>query len=130
MIFNRLPEFERELKKLTKKWRSLPEDVRKAEVVIRSLYVEIPGFNREEARKNFFTGRRATILKQGSSYEAVKMRLDCTSLDSKDALRLVFTLVNSNETCTLIELFSKTDKAREDNHRLQGFIDSLEEHGQ
>jgi len=125
MIFNRLPEFEKELKRLAKKWRSLSEDVRKAEIVIKSLYVDIPGFNRDEARANLFTGKRAAILKQDSNYEAVKMRLDCTSLGSKDALRLVFTYVYSGETCTLVELFSKTDKAREDSIRLQVYIDSL-----
>jgi len=125
MNFSRQPEFEKEQKKLEKKWRSLPEDLQKAEDVIRSLYIEIPGFNREEARKNLFTGKRAAILKQDSHYEAVKMRLDCASLGSKSALRLIFTYVYNGETCTFIELFSKTDKEREDSQRLQRFIDSL-----
>jgi len=128
MNFKRLPEFEKELKALTKRWPSLPKDLSIAEQVISTLYADQEGVDRTELRKNFFNNKRATILSVKESYEAVKMRIDGASLGSKDCMRLVFVYVYDGVSVVLIEIYSKTDKPCEDAKRLQGFLsDNLTE---
>jgi hypothetical protein len=125
MIFERLPEFDKDFKRLEKKWRTLPNDLELAQKVITRLYEDTEGFDRQEARDNFFCGQRATVLKTSANYEAVKMRLDVMALGNKNAVRLVFIYVYDGKTCSLVELFSKTDKPREDTTRLETAIAQL-----
>jgi len=124
MNFRRTPEFEKELKALAKKWRSLPNDINVAEAVISALYEKQKGVDASNLRKNFFDGKRASILSTKDNIEAVKMRVDCASLSKKDCVRLIFVYVFDGEKIILIELFSKTDKAREDTKRLQKVLAS------
>jgi hypothetical protein len=122
MNFNHTPEFTRDLKKLAKKWRSLPDDLQRAQLIIRRLYVDAPDVNRNELRKAFFNNKQATILTSDESFEVVKMRLDCASAGSRNMLRLVFVYVCVGDEVTFVELFSKNDKNREDAHRYRPYI--------
>jgi len=125
MNFDHTPEFKKELKALAKRWPSLPRDLSIVEQVIETLYVDQDGVDRTALRKNFFNSRRATVLSRGEKGEAVKMRVDCASLDRKHSMRLVFVFVYSGESVVFVELYSKTDKAREDSARLQKLMSSL-----
>jgi hypothetical protein len=122
MNFNHAPEFARDLKRLARKWRSLPDDLQRAQLIIRRLYVDTPDVNRNELRKAFFNNKQATILTRGESFEVVKMRLDCSSAGSKNMLRLVFVYVCVGDEVTFVELFSKNDKSREDIRRYRPYF--------
>ena len=122
MIFNRTPEFEREFKALGKRWPSLPKDLAIAERLIETLYVDQESVDRILFCKNFFNSKRAAILSSTQSCEAVKMRMDCASLGSKDSVRLVFIYIFDGTSVLLVELYSKTDKNREDTDRLRKYI--------
>ena len=122
MIFKQAPEFEKELKALGKRWPSLPKDLKIAEQFIETLYVDQDFVNRAAYRKNYFNNKRATILSYSEKCETVKMRLDCASLGKKDSVHLVFVFIYSAEQILFIELFSKTDKEREDTVRMRKYL--------
>src|SRR5690606_306397 len=117
---------EKELKKLTKKWRSLPDDLAAAQKQIVNLYVEQADVDDlQEYRAAFFNGKRAAILQTiGDDCEVVKMRLDCASIGTNSKVRLVFVAVYVDSTVTFIELFAKNEKAREDRQRIKRYLPS------
>jgi hypothetical protein len=128
MNFSTTPEFDKELKAFTKKWRSLPNDFVPVRQTLPLLYKCLDG-EPETAlqlrREQFFNTKRASILTTTTDgKEVVKMRLDCASLGSKDILRLIFVCVRDVDTITFIELYAKNDKnkEREDQSRIQRYI--------
>jgi len=124
MNFNYVPEFEKELIKLTKKWRSLPDDLEGAKKRIKDLY--IPQNENDqllEYRNAFFNGKRATILQQlGDGTEVIKMRLIVESLGSNDKVRIIFIAIRSNDEIKFIELYAKNEKDREDQRRIKKYL--------
>lgn len=126
MNYSSSSEFDRELKSLAKKWRSLYDDFKPVKKTLPLLYVQQDHETDEEfrvRRDQFFNNKRATILQTTEEgKELVKMRLDCASLGGKDILRLVFVYVRDGDTLTFIELFSKNDKKREDAHRIKKYL--------
>jgi hypothetical protein len=122
MNFSEAPEFARDVKQLAKKWRSLPGDINDAKAAIEPLYVEQPGVVIDEYRKLFLGGKMATIIYEDDANEVVKMRLDCESLSTNSKLRLVFVYVKTMDGITLMELFNKADKPREDTKRWQQYL--------
>ena len=108
--FNALSEFEKEKKKLTKKFRSLPDDLRDFE---RILLTEPTGIG-----KNF------TIVHSGIEVQIVKARLACRALKNR-SLRVVYAYHKDHITFMYIELYAKNDKANEDRERVQKYLDGL-----
>lgn len=125
MIFKESAAFSRELKRQTKKWRTLPKDIEAAKGVISSLYTVQENVDTNQFRRNFLDGNTATILRSTEDYEAIKMRLDCSSPGAHNKARLVFVFVIAREEVTLLELYSKSDKNREDEERINEFISEL-----
>ena len=121
MNYKEDPEFSKELKRLSKKWRTLPEDIDFAKKIIGKLYVPQQGVDLVTARSLMFNSRRATILFDSEFCEIVKMRLDCASPGGKNKLRLVFAFDRTVNSITLVELFAKNDKDREDEKRLKKY---------
>lgn len=125
MNFEQVDEFAKELKKLQKKWRSLPADLFAAEKQITDLYVgQGPDDHLLEYRAAFFNGKRAAILQTlDDGREVVKMRLDVADLGRNDKVRLVFIAIRSKTTIQFIELYAKNDKEREDTKRIKKYLD-------
>ncbi len=124
MNFEQVPEFRSELKKLTKKWRSLPNDLLDAEKLIVNLYVAQEEKDKlSEYRAAFFNGKRAAIINRlDDGTEVVKMRLDCASLNSNSKIRLVFIVVRIGSTVRFIEIYAKKDKSMEDLKRIKKYL--------
>ncbi len=126
MNYSTSSEFDRELKTLSKKWRSLPNDfkpVKKSLPLLHTIQPDETDENIRMRRDQFFNNKRATILHMTKDgIEIVKMRLDCASLGSKDMLRLVFVYIMQGDTITFIELYSKNDKQREDQVRIKKYL--------
>lgn len=123
MNYNSTPEFDKELKKLAKDWRSLPKDLELVKKTLPLLYV-LQGDESEAVlqlrHEQFFSTKRATILRAtDDGKELVKMRLDCVSLGNKDMVRLVFVCVRDALTITFIELYAKNKKENEDQMRIK-----------
>jgi hypothetical protein len=126
MNFEQTPEFEKELKQFTKKWRTLNIDLLDAELAISKIYSSSEAPNHESLELAFFNGKRATRLQQTETCEVVKMRLDCASPGSQGLLRLLFIYIKSGDDILLVELYSKNIKAREDSKRIDRYVKRLE----
>ena len=122
MIFDRAPEFDKDLKALQKSWPSLTNDLRVVEKVVEALYLEHDGADHGSLRKAFFDNKRATVLSKSESGEVVKTRLDCASLGNKDIIRLIFIYYYDKQSALFIELYSKSDKDREDTTRIKRYL--------
>jgi hypothetical protein len=123
MNFDQVPEFQKELKRLSKKWRSLPSDIKAAEKDITPLYVEQEGVDIQRLREAFFGGFKAAVLTTaGDDVEVIKMRLDVADLGRNNKVRIVFIAVRSQNTITFIELYAKNEKNREDQGRIKKYL--------
>lgn len=123
MNFEFTPEFEKDVKRLGKKWRSIPKDVEAAKKYILPLYepraddVEIAIY-----RQGFFNGKTATILHTSGEYEVVKMRLDVADLGRNDKVRIIFIAIKTTTAIRFVELYAKNDKTREDESRIRKYL--------
>lgn len=122
MNFDTCPEFDREVKRLSKKWRSLPDDLNDAKIQINSLYVGEDEADLIEYRAAFFNNKRASILNLSKDVEVVKMRLDVAALSRNDKVRLIFVAIKSRNEIKFIELFAKNEKSREDQKRIRKYL--------
>ncbi len=120
MNFSQSPEFQKELKKLSKKWRSLPADVGMLTLVITALYTQTDDNAAIHLRETFFAMNKGAVLKVISSVsEVVKVRLDSSDIN-KDMLRVVF--IQFEDKIMFIELYAKNSKSREDITRIKKYL--------
>ncbi|MCL2869924.1 hypothetical protein FWF48_03940 [Candidatus Saccharibacteria bacterium] len=122
MNYDEDSEFSKEFKRFAKKWRSLPNDIKDAKLLIEKMYTPQDKVNIKEYKKSLFNSKRATILHNSDTCEVVKMRLDCAALGNKELLRLIFVFVCTENGVTFIELYAKNDKSREDEKRIRKYI--------
>ena len=123
MNFSEAPEFSKDVKRLAKKWRSIPSDLEAAKVYIAPLYESLSDdVDINMYRGEFFSGKRAAILHTDGDTEVVKMRLDVADLGRSDKVRIIFTAVKTKEAITFIELYTKNDKAAHDQKRLNRYV--------
>jgi hypothetical protein len=108
--FNRTDEFNKEFKKLEKKFRSLSEDLKSLEKV---LAVSPTGIG-----KNF------TIVHDREGVKVVKARLACKTLKDR-SLRVIYAHHDDGLYFMYIEIYAKNQKENEDRDRVQGYLDSL-----
>jgi len=122
MNFEQAPEFQKDMKRLGKKWRSLPQDIIDAQMGLLPLYIPQEGVDITIYRNSFFGTNRATILHQGERHEVVKMRLDVADLGRNDKVRIVFIAVISENCVLFIEMYAKNEKSREDQSRIKRYL--------
>lgn len=120
MNFKQAPEFAKELKKFSRKWRSLPIDLEALQKVVVTLYKGANSIPAKQIRESFFATKKGAVLRVVSEEcEVVKIRLDCSDLN-KDMLRVIY--IQSQNDVLLIELYVKSEKSREDNLRIKKYI--------
>ncbi len=121
MNFEQTDEFKKELKKLQKKWHSLPQDIVAAELQISALYAD--DVDAAEYRAAFFNGKRATILQVlENGTEVVKMRLDVESLGTSSKVRVVFIAIVTTNSILFVELYAKNYKENLDKSRIKKYL--------
>ena len=108
--FSYIPEFEKELSKLSVKYPSLHEDLKKLEKLIL--------LNPVGVGTNFVTIHHAPKVK------IVKVRLACRSL-RKRSMRVIYAYHGDTVTFVYIELYFKGDKKNEDQNRIKNYLKSL-----
>lgn len=108
--FDQLPEFSREFKKLSKKYASLPEDLKKLE---RLITIHPVGFG-----TNFATLHQTSVVK------IVKARLACKSLRNR-SIRIIYAYHEETITFVHIEIYFKGNKENEDRERIEEYLRGL-----
>lgn len=108
--FNQSLEFEKEFSKLSKKYPSLDEDLKKFEKL---LAVNPVGFG-----VNFVTIHHAEEVR------IVKARLACKSLRDR-SVRIIYSYHQSTLTFMYIEIYFKGNKENEDRARVEKYLKSL-----
>jgi len=106
MSFNELPEFSKELKRLSKKYRSLPEDLKEFKRIVAS----IPLGN----------GKHFNVLVENEEFVISKARLFCRYLKGS-SLRIIYAFHCNEFKIVFIELYFKGDKENEDRKRLKNY---------
>lgn len=113
MDFDQLPEFERDLKTLLKKYRTLNDDLNVLKSILKIMPDQRPPFS----YRIDSLGMKTCIIK-------VK-KIACRALKGKggnSGLRLVYAYFQSNRKITFVELYHKNEKESEDRIRiLQNF---------
>lgn len=105
--FNRLPEFEKELTKLSKKYPSLGDDLKKLE---RLVEINPTGM-----------GTNFVVIHQAEAVKIVKTRLACKSLKNR-SIRVIYAYHDKTVTFMYIEIYFKGDKENEDRERVEGCL--------
>ena len=108
--FNKLPEFEKEFSKLSKKYRSLPEDLEKLERLI--------DFNPIGFGTNFVT------IHDSDKAKVIKTRLACKSLKDR-SIRIIYAYHQNTLTFMYIEIYFKGDKENEDRERITDYLKAI-----
>lgn len=123
MNFEQSPEFQKDLKRLKKKWRSLEDDIEFVKPRIASLYMSRDDIDINQYRADLFAMKKAAIL-PGSTQdlEVIKMRLDVESLHSNSKVRIVFVAVRDKNNIIFIEMYAKNEKDREDKKRIKKYL--------
>ena len=107
MNFNELPEFQKEFKRLGKKYKSLPDDLQEFCNVISV----IPLGN----SKHFH------VIAQTELFCVVKARLFCRYLKGT-SLRIVYSYFKQKQCIEFIELYFKGDKGNENCERIKEYL--------
>lgn len=123
MNYSFASEFEKDLKRLSKKWRSLPDDIEYSKNKIESLYVKRDDVDINKYRADLFATKKAAVL-PGSTceIEAIKMRLDVECLGRNDKIRIIFVAVRNKNEIIFVELYAKNEKSREDEKRIRKYL--------
>ena len=117
LIYNQTPEFSRDVKKLSKKWRSLLEDL---ETVKRNV-IELYHSQNINASSVFpITG---CITNKAKAY--IVKKFACKSLKGKGShsgIRLTYIYFTENNSVLFTELFYKGDQEIEDRARIHKYL--------
>lgn len=108
--FNQLIEFEKEFSKLSKKFHSLPEDLKKLERLIILNPIGI--------------GTNFVTIHHSPKVKIVKTRLACKSLRDR-SMRIIYAYHNDTVTFVYIEIYFKGDKENEDKERINRYLKNV-----
>lgn len=114
MNFSETAEFSKELKKLSKAYRSIPSDLVEFKKVVAILHLP--------KMQHLFATKAYAKLTITATRTVVKARFDCQSLGKKQMLRIVFLVANDGSNAVFIELFAKNQKPREDSSRIKKYL--------
>lgn len=105
--FSSLPEFEKELKRLSKKYPTLTRDIEDIKPVLISSPTGI--------------GKNFTIISATQEVKIVKVRIHCEALRAR-TIRLIYAYHKNTVEFMYIELYFKGDKANEDRERVAQYL--------
>ncbi len=114
MNFNQTAEFKKELKQFTKSYRSVPNDLLELEKTASILHLP--------QMQHLFSGKSFSKLTVTATHTVVKARFDCASLGSKGLLRIIAIVNNDGSEAIFVELYSKSNKPREDFNRIKKYL--------
>lgn len=107
MNFDELPEFQKERKRLARKYRSLPEDLQE----FRNVVSVIPLGN----------GKHFHVITRNDVLCIVKARLFCRYLKGS-SLRIIYSCFEQEQRIEFIKIHYKGDKGNEDHGRVEEYL--------
>ena len=111
MNFNELPEFTKESKWLSRKYKSLPDDLQEFKKIISV----VPLGN----SKHF------NVITQAEVLHIVKARLFCRYLKGS-SLRVIYAYFQQDQKIVFIEVYFKGNKENGDRERIKQYLKSLD----
>jgi len=124
MLFATTPEFDRDFKKLAKKFKSLIGEKGDGDFDLLQKYIK--GFHTIGIRADDPVEIKGAC---GEAYKSYKVRkIPCKSLPgrgSRSGLRVIYVYEPSLEKITFIEIYFKADNDNEDKTRLKDFIKGI-----
>lgn len=108
--FSQLPEFEKELKKLAKKYPSIESDIEDIKPVILTSPTGI--------------GKNFTIISIENDIKIIKVKIHCESLRSR-TIRLIYAYHKDKIEFMYIEVYFKGDKESENRERITQYLKSV-----
>lgn len=105
--FDETHEFQRDFKKLNKRYRSLDEDFKILQLAL--CVSAMP------------TDKHAAVLTDQQFYRIVKIRMACKTL-RKSSLRVIYAYYEQEQRVEFIELYFKGDKENEDRERIKEYL--------
>ena len=105
--FSRLPEFDKELKKLSKKYPTLESDIED----IKPILLESPTG----------TGKNFSVIRSTDKVKIIKVRIHCESLRAR-VIRLIYAYHKNKVEFIHIEVYFKGDKENEDRERIIQYL--------
>lgn len=110
MKFNETEEFSKDFKRLSKKYKSLPDDLLEFKKVITSLPLG--------------SGKHFVILRNLEQVKIIKARFFCKYLRGA-SLRITYAYRESVKTIDFIELYFKGEQENEDKKRIKYFLENI-----
>ena len=112
MNFKNTPEFQKDFKRLFKKYKTLNDDLNEFKKVLGASPLGI--------------GKHFNVLTKTNSKYVIKARFFCRSLKNKD-LRIIYVYIENHQIIEMIgieflEIYFKGDKAREDRERIRQYL--------
>src|SRR3989338_5758180 len=105
--FDALAEFEKEFKRLFKKYKTLDDDLKK----LKKILITAP----TGVGKNF------VIIHSAETIKVVKARMACRALRDR-SLRVIYAYFEQNQRIEFIEIYFKGKKENEDRERIKGYL--------
>ena len=108
--FDSLPEFDKEFKRLSRRYDTLEDDL---EIFKKVLLISPIGFG-----KNF------TVIHSTKIVKIVKARMACSSLRGR-SLRIIYAYFEQEQIIEFIEVYYKGNKENEDLGRIKHYLKSV-----
>lgn len=108
--FNLSPEFEKNFKHLSKKYKTLEDDFEK----FKEILLKYPAG----------VGKNFTIIHSESACKIIKARMACRALRDR-SLRVIYSYEESNKRFYFIELYFKSEQANENKRLISDFLKKL-----
>lgn len=113
----RTPEFERDLKKLVKRYKTLTDDLKNF------INTQLVLFHKQKIDNKGLFQIPGLGLDHSKVYKAVKFA--CKSLNGKgvkSGIRVIYAYFEKEDKIVFIEIYYKGDKENEDPGRIRGFL--------
>lgn len=105
--FNALAEFDKEFRRLFKKYKTLDDDFEKFKKVLLATPAGI--------------GKNFVIIHSSSTIKIVKARMACRVLRDR-SLRIIYAYCEQEQRIEFIELYFKGEKENEDRERIKEYL--------
>ena len=109
MTFDEAPLFSKELKRLTRKYKSLPEDLEE--------------FKRVVSVVPLGTSKHFNVITKSEQCVIIKARLFCRTLKGS-SLRIIYAYKEDHTLIEFIEIYFKGDEENEDRNRIREYLES------
>jgi len=107
MNYKNISEFDKDFKRLSKKFRSLEND--------------LDEFKKVLDKFPFGLGKHFNIITKNGPVFIIKARFFCRNLKNKD-LRIIYVYLENKQQIDFVEIYFKGDKENEDRERIREYL--------